>query len=639
MAETTRTDSEVLTCSTEQAGLAREFVAFVKAAFVYPPNHSRVIESRDRFLAGCTALVQRSGQPFVLENRAAGLHAGGGRVPAFALADWCRDNLHKAMIGSIRCDAELTADALQGFATRLRQTCSGKIDKTASFTSLWFGCRFAGLEIAELRFFGGFHDLDLGSGTGTDSLRTTVTATSAELESVLRRLGCDEPMLQRMHGIEQRLAAATPYDAGGAALSLPRELLAALPADVVADPASRPQFLGRLLDEFETLLQQEERAPAPGEEDAGALIHLFRKVAQGFFGSRLLPADDERGGRLPAAPSRPEDRIDDLEDPRQLLPLVQALPQTVQRLDPDPAVLQAEVLNICLRQLGDHADDRLVAAVVQRLKVILARAAPPAVRVLDQYVRKVLDPSANALSPQAAANVLQRLGDHELLGTVRRQGALEPGLVARHFPNAFVAFVDSLTEGAVGDAELLQRVLAEIDEAALGSGTAQLLQQAQLLQPARLRKLLQLGGRQALGIARHLLRGDDRSVQAEVLALLRRLGSRRPEALPLQFIELERLPPWYLQLLCDLERTGKFDARLRDHAGLLLRSYVESLAGDPARLAAKTEAISALLSFPGRATETLLLRLLRGRGFLGFLWVPRPVRQAAGAVLQQWRQG
>ena len=636
MSDPTRTHTTANACTVEHQQLARDFVAFVKSAFVYPDNHSRVVEARAALLQRAEAWVRTSGKPFVLELRAEGLCAPSGKVADIPLLPWFQEQLQKALLGTIALDERVTPDGLQDFATQLRAVCSGKVDRTATFASLWDGWRQPGVQLAELRFFGGFHDLDFGEARGDRTLRATIATPAAELQATLSRLGMSEELVARIQGLEQRLSAAAPWSDGSAPLSLPRELLAALPADVVTDPAARPQFIAKVLDEFERLLETE--ANGDVDHDQVDLVKMFRGVARSFFGVDPQAVDERHEGPLPTAPSRPEDQACDLEDPERLLPLVEALPERQLQLEPVAGVLQAEVLEICLRQLGQHSEDRVVEPTVAKVRQILDDCQPQSVLLLEQYVKKELDPAANLLPPAAVRSALQALGDHDLLPAVRRRGALDLEQVARYFPGGFVMFVDSLSLGVVGDADALAKALAGIDEGQLAAGCSQLVQHGAILEPARVHKLMQLGGRQALGLARHLLQSQQPVVQQEVFLLLQRLHSRRPEAVPLQYIEVDRLPPWYLQLLCDLERTGKHDPRLRDHAGLLLRSYVETLVGDPQRLLAKLPVITALGAFPGRATAVVLRQVLRGRGLFGFLRVPRQVRQVAQSVLLRCRE-
>ncbi len=420
-------------------------------------------------------------------------------------------------------------------------------------------------------------------------------------------------------------------------------MLATLPADVVDDPAARPVFVDRLLDHFEKRLDEHGLADDGAPRPMSGLVELFRKLPQSFFTAEVdpgAPPNPEPEARpLPTLPSRPEDHFDEIEDPARLVSLIGSLSEKPISLEPDEATLQAEMLRVCLHQLGADTTPRVAGPASARVKKIFQQVAPESVKVMEHYVRQALARNSELPTPAAVERMFQRLDQAHLLPELRRHHVLTVERVVRFFPNGFVLFLKSLADGSAADAEVLVRVLKGIPEAALAAGTNQLLQQKEILDPAVLRRLFALGRRNVLGVARTMLSAPIPAVKEQVVALLRDLGSEHAESLPVVCLEAENLPVTYLQQLCDFQRTGRADPRLRSQAGGLLYTFIESTPNDEHALPRKARAIAGLAAFPGPSSENLLKQQLRGQGMLGAFNVPTPIRDAVRAVRARWEEG
>jgi hypothetical protein len=630
--------------------LVRLLAVFGKASFTYEANSRRTTEACTAFQSALIARVRETGAPFLLENRSDGLYSSSGKVPADPLREWLRNTLQKALLGGLRVDGGVSTQSLQRFFARLRSTNVGRVRKEATFQTLWPE-RYDGMELRELRFFGGFHARDLSSGGAAAAAADGPTGfapdRSTDLRSTLAKLALSDAQLQRILALEQRLASLQTGAGEGAPLSLPREVLATLPADVVDDPAARPVFVDRLLDRFEQGLDDHGLADDGAPQSMSGLVELFRKLPQGFFTALIEPGASPEAREsappearpLPSLPHRPEDHADELEDPARLVSLIAALPEMPISLEPDEPTLQAEMLRVCLYQLGSDTTPRVAGPAAARVKTILNRVAPESVKVLEHYLRQALARNSELPTPAAVERTLHRLDQSRLLPELRRCAVLTVERVVRFFPHGFVLFLKSLADGSAADAEVLVRVLKSIPEASLASGASQLVQQKEILDPALLRRLLTLGGRQSLGLARAMLSAPIPAVKEQVVAYLRDLGSEHAEALPLVCLEAENLPLTFLQQLCDFTRTGRPDARLRSQAGGLLYTFIESTPNDEHVLSRKARAIAGLAAFPGPSSEALLKQLVRGQGLLGALNVPAPIRDAVRAVRARWQEG
>jgi hypothetical protein len=636
-----RVETKTVASTAVDSELVRLFAVLSKASFAYQENSRRTIEAFSGFQVALLARVQETGTPFVLENRSDGLYTETGIVPTDILRDWLRSIMQRALLGAICFEGAVNAKELQKFLAHLRVTSIGKIRKDATFQALWPE-RFGGLELRELRFFGGYHQLELHSGAGARSLLATMADSSVELRAALQRLDLSDAQLQRILALEQRLTGSQTAAEDGELLSLPGELLAALPIDVVDDPAARPMFVERLLDRLEKELDDLGQADNDVTQTRGDIVELFRKLPQTLITSDAKPGARPDVSPLPSQPHRPEDRAgeeaDEIEDPSRLVPLVAALPEKTIDLEPNEAVLQAETLRVCLHQLGAEITPRIAAPAAAKVRKILGQAAPEALHVLEHYVIQALSRNSKLPSPEVVDRLLLRLDHHQLLPELRRQGGLTVQRITRHFPKAFVPFLKSLSADSAADVEVLVQTLKGLEETSLAAGVEELLRQQEILNPAMLRKLFGMGGRSALGLARHMLHAPHLVLREEVITLLRGLSSVHAEGAPLVFLEAGSLPVLYLQQLCDFERTGKPNPRLRNQAGWLLYTYIEATPNDAHLLASKAQAITGLGVFPGPSSESLLKQQLRGHGLLGPFRVPKPIRDAVRAVRARWRE-
>lgn len=615
--------------------LVRLLAVLAKASFTYQETNRRTQEAGSAFQGALLARTRETGMAFVLEVRSDGLCTTTGRVPAEPVRDWLRTTLQRALLGAIRIEGTVSSAELAKFLARLRSTTVGRIRKDATFQSLWPET-FAGLQLRELRFFGEYRAAESEAGDVGGAISAGTPADAMEPRAALARLGLREAQVRRILAIERRLAAQAIDPGASEPFSLSKEVLAALPSDVVDNPAARPIFVDRLLDRFEALLDAPRTSPRAAPENLGVLVELFRKLPQTFYRAGGAPAES---GPAPSAPHRPEDQAEGLDDPTLLEPLVAALPLSSDPLVPDGSVLQAETLRVCLHQLAADTTPRVASAAAAKARILMAQASPESRGVLEHYVRQALVRGDGLPAPAVADQAMLRLQAHQLLPELRRLDVLTVERIARFFPNGFAPFLMSLSEDSAADAEDLVRTLKSLSEASMEAGVRQLLQREGILEPALVRKLLRMGGRPALGVARVLVSAGALALREEIVARLRELGGQHPEAAPLACLDAGSLPASYLEDLCEFERTGKPDPRLRSQAGGLLYAFVETLPNDGPSSARRARAITGLSAFPGPSSEALLKRVLRGEGLLGPLSVPAAVREAVRAVRGAWKDG
>src|SRR5262249_30730027 len=156
-----RVETRAVACGPEDIELVRLLAVLAKASFTYQETNRRTQEACSAFQNALLARTRDTGMAFVLEVRSDGLCTTTGRVRADPLRDWLRATLQRALLGAIRIEGTVGAKELARFLARLRSTTVGKIRKDATFQSLWPE-PFAGLQLRELRFFGGYGAAESG---------------------------------------------------------------------------------------------------------------------------------------------------------------------------------------------------------------------------------------------------------------------------------------------------------------------------------------------------------------------------------------------------------------------------------------------------------------------------------------------
>ncbi len=619
-------------CDPADVVLVRLFAVLAKSSFTHEEDSQRTVEACHAFKGALEARVQETGAPLVLANRSDGLYTASGKVPGDAVRDWLHGALQRALLGAIVVERSATTQSLHAFFARLRANNVGRIRKDATFDALWPD-RFDGLQLHELRFYGGYASGPRGSEAATSLLPAAPGGRADEAHAALLRLAPSESQMERIRRLEHRIAAiGGPHDAGRGT-SLSGEMFSALPADVLEDPSARAAFLDRLLDRFEESLDAPMPSRAAAPSALGNLVDLFRRAAT----VTSEPSAQDASNPAPA-PARPEDRGEDLDDPAALAERIAALPEARTRLDFDEAAIQAETLGVCLHHLGAETTPRVAEPAAARIKRIVENAAPRALEVLERYVERASEGPRGPLLPLEVERTLLHLERHRLLPTLRREGGLTVERVTRRFPEGFLLFLRTLVEGSPADRDALVRVLTSLKDPTLAAAVPKLLERREILEPALLQKLLALGGRSALGLARGVLRARDPAAQEEIVAWLRATSAREVEAEPLELLDAGALPPAYLDALCERERTGRSNARLRGLACELLYAVAASPADDDAQLARKVRAIGALVAFPGPSTEAVLERELGGAGALASARAKKDVRLAIQAVRARWKE-
>jgi hypothetical protein len=618
-------------CDAADLDLVRLFAVLAKSSFTHEEDSQRTVEACQAFKAALEARARETGAPLVLANRADGLYTASGKVPGDAVRDWLHGALQRALLGAIVVEGSASTQSLHQFFTKLRTNNVGRIKRDATFGALWPD-PFDGVRLHELRFYGGYASGPRGAESAASLLPADPGGRDDEAHAALLRLAPSEAQMERIRRLEHRIAAiGSPSDAGRGT-SLSDEMFSALPEDVIDDPAARAAFLDRLLDRFEESLD----APLPSGPSApsalGTLVDLFRRAAPIASGAR-----PEEASTPVHAPLRPEDHGEDLDDPEALAERIEALPEAPARLVFDEAALQAETLGVCLHHLGAETTPRVAEPAAARLRRIVESGAPRALEVLERYVERASEGNRGPLLQLEVERTLLHLERHRLLAALRREGGLTVERVARGFPEGFVLFLRTLVEGSSADRDALVRVLTSLKDVTLAAGVPKLLDRREILEPAMLRKLLALGGRSALALARGVLRARDPAAQEEIVAWLRATSAREVESEALELLDARALPPAYLDALCERERTGRSNARLRGLACELLHAVAASPANDDTELARKVRAITALVAFPGPSTQALFDREIGGTGVLASR-AKKEVRLAVQAVRARWKE-
>ncbi len=630
MAEARRSDVSERAATAEETDLAVTLATFVKASFLYPDSHSRVVDARSTFLTRL-GTYGRTHDGFELRNGSDAMQTPTGRIATQSpVLTWFRSQLEKTLLRTLRFAIDVPAASLQSFAARLRETVSQRAPKDAAFGWFW-PSPIDGITLGEFRFDGGFHSVDVRD-TSDGSVRAAVALPFRSSHVDLRALGVANDTIERIRDLENSLTRKVLAFDDGVEFDLARELMAALPGDVVSDPNAARGFLDAVLDRFET------SAPRAVRGDAGdieRMLGMFREVANTFFASAERTATPAVRTPLALADERNAGALAATIDPVGVVDAILALPDTSIDLAGDPVDAASELLAVLLHRLANCASDAEADAPATRACVAFDVCGEAALRIVEPYIRMVLDANVEPNSARGAARVLAHLGNRGLLGRLRTGGALSAARVATAFPRGFLLYLESCerTDGAEFAA-----MVRSIDERTLAAGIEALTGRDGIAASDRLRKLFDLAGRDALPFARALLRVGDPNVRDAIVAFLRRLDDGRAEGAPLRLgHRFEPLPEWYLDAICELERTGKPGRTLRDQVGTFLRGHLESLAPETASEEQRVEAILALQAYPGPASQVLLERQLRGEGWLGRRRVPASVRQAVDEVRAAWR--
>lgn len=618
--------------STEETELAIAFAAHCKAAFVYPDAHQRVRETRDTFLAKiATYRLRHAG--FELHTSAEHLLTATGRVQSTSpLLVWLRDRMEKMLLRSIHC-TDVDADGLHAFIHRLRSNTGASTTKHVTFASLWPD-EIPGLALHEFRFDGGYHDAEVDGTEEHGSVRAGVSIAARSSSGASELSDLPGELRARIRTLESDLAELVIDFGDGMAFNLEAELVRALPADIAADSESKRRFLEAVLERFdsESLKPGRGRPADPTEH----LLTMFREVAGLFFAAARPLAENASPSPVGLDLVRDGAGLAAAVDPQAVLDAILACPDTSITLSKEDRDWPAEFLTVLVHRLAHCEHPTEAEQLALRARGILDGGGPEVPLVLEPLMQALLAPESDPEHCTLAHRVLAHLTSAGLFPILRRCGLLTPERMATHFPNGFLLVLNCLDQNDKEDGAFLCSLLRNIDEQMLTQAAPRLLEQNALMDRDLLDKLFSLGGKDALGIARLLLRRETPVILDAVQALLGAICGRRPETMPLHIGMGGTLPTWYLEALCELERGGKPIHGLKDQVGGWLRSHLETMPPDPEHEDQRVQTILALKAFPGAASQILLEKQLRSEGWFGLRRVSTPVRKAVEAVRHVW---
>src|SRR5262249_15679679 len=142
-------------CEAADLELVRLLAVLAKSSFTHEEDSQRNVEACDAFKVALEARVQETGAPLVLANRSDGLYTASGKVQGDAVGGWLHGSLQRARMGAIVVHGSASEASIHMFLSRLRANNVGRIRKDATFAALWPD-RFEGLDLHELRFYGGY---------------------------------------------------------------------------------------------------------------------------------------------------------------------------------------------------------------------------------------------------------------------------------------------------------------------------------------------------------------------------------------------------------------------------------------------------------------------------------------------------
>jgi hypothetical protein len=383
-----------------------------------------------------------------------------------------------------------------------------------------------------------------------------------------------------------------------------------LPVDVFEDPRCALEVIDEVLAEVGELAAS---GPTWAELERQLRSVVLRACSDWF----KAPAPAGEAGDAPYAQSQ-------RDDPRALLGEFAALPESAEPLAIDERALAAERLAALLHLVT--ASDEPAPALTARLVAELREADAGAHQLLRYCLERLLcETGRRRAGLRRLAAALHEAG---LTGIASEHAGLTAEIAAVTFPAAFGLFLDGLPDNEL---DSIARVCALVGGERIRAATSELTASDGILAPWRSQRILSVRAREVLPLLRILVAKGDARARSAVVDVLRALDLNAPHAAALAVVPAEHLPVDYVCGVCDVESGGGWTEVVRGQALALLRGVLEDRGEDVER---RVLAVQRLEGFPRAEIEPVLQRLLADRGPLGLHRQPRPLREAARAVLR-----
>ena len=559
---------------------------------------------------------------------------------------WLRQRFREAGLRGIAFTATCTVDDVVEFGSVLRRARNG-----VSFLSLWPETHDR-VRVHDLVFAGDFVDTPAGDSDEADrdadgpvdlvgttpalsgAMRPPADQATRRLRQATReRLAADEAVTARLAEIEAR--CAHPANEPGQEFDLLAAVTAMLPADVAAQPEVVVDTVRKVLDrmaaDLPTLLQ------GNGQVRGADVLRIAMGVARKYFRVDVpeqMPARDLPSGRPQ------DDAIDANLEKLQLelaaLPAVACPPLPLAaELRADAPRLATELLGIHLHTFTNTERPEVKAKARQRLVQMFEQLDAGCTQVLQAYLGRPHEPAPGGDRLRSELlKMVQEAGQREWL---LQHAYVDATFVAKSFPESLwlaARVLDARPEHRA----ILRQGLEALSLVIAAGGTAAASKTGVLRDPLVVEMLLRVDG----GVASELLQVAAQST-AEIRRLLvaHLLGAGLPpaETAVLCAIEpAEAVPVPFLRELLRASRAGRFDAKVREATGALLRSVVaDGLEQLPeARL---LDAITNLRHVPDDETRCLLDTLTTHRRLWQLDSRARAIRRCARQVQAELAAG
>jgi hypothetical protein len=602
----------------QAADLIHALADFLKICTLYPASNARVQDS----VAGILHKVEnlRGNRPQVVVRVRPDGFAVDHTSTAFdnPNAAWFAECMTKTALGSIAIKVDATSESLLTFAKALRDNVRAA-NNARSFEDLWSE-EIPGLGLSA-RLFSVRPDNWTGISASTrsilegDSLRGAVLREFIEnKKGSLEQLG-DCFTWEGDWGDEETIST----------IELIRDVLDLLPDSVVADTNRCIEII------LELLASNSDSLAEVAQSTVDSAQREFRRIVL-EVSSHFFAHEDGQKLEAPSAPSGEstghpgDEKFSDNAD--EFAAEFAELPDgEVELQEPDLHKTQLEHLGIALYLLQGEVE------LTANLKSIIAEHVSadeaPAQHFLCTYLQQLLSPRPGKQPWAHLESVTKKLEQAGLLQYMNRLGIMSPGVVAATFPHTFGSFLDSLDFGDEASGRL-------IEVCKLVGPTHLLTLKGEDLTPDQRRRVYATRSKIVLPIALVTMESKSGPIDDDDFEILARTASTGPESAALHVLnDPQLLARQYVKDLCRFEAGLDTDAeKLRIQSGQRVRNYIDNPPeGTP--IANTVRAIRALSHFWSSSTEALVLSLLTRSGLLRLWTHPRPIRDAATAVLKE----
>ncbi|MEN8150453.1 MAG: hypothetical protein ABFS86_11565 [Planctomycetota bacterium] len=624
---TEQIDMEIAGSLERQWTVVDHLVAYLKAAFIYPENNRRVLNSADDLIDqvqdGDMSVVHVVGKEIRVNGEAT-------ELPPL-LNDWLREVFYKARLAGVELRSDLGRETLALFGRLLQE--AGREDD-ADFTATWPTDR-PGLVPLDL-MFRGYHRAGSEGATRDDRtadvlfgggpMLTEPLAPESEQNKVAEFLSTDESVRERLNELRSRWGEVAGSEAEAARVDLVSEISRLLPVEAMRSEDRARELIHHVLDMLDDYRPGDGTMPgdAAGAEESD-LSGAALSVARRFFDHRLPVHDITHRDHLPAG--RPGDEVvtDDLD---ALLVEYEALPDATGISFPvDDESLSGELLGIYLHRLISEEDSR----VSELMGEMLDDLTDTKIGVLTSYLEPCVSGDVEAARNSPEWKILEILRNQGRLDLLRRAGLLDEKLAAALFPELFDLFLDTLSPDDEEDRNRLRRAVQMIGTERIRAATPVLVGEMQILSPSRSRMVLAADSPEIVPLVGVFAENSDVDARKEIALLLRRLEPPMAESAALRAVNPpDLLPAGYLRDLCQVD-WGAPNEKLREYSRYLLMKYITDTAGDSSLTERRVYAIRSLIHLPGPQTVEFL-RELAAKGRL--LLVSKSARTIRNAVVR-----